>query len=71
MKGFCVGDMSPTWGSGREQEPKSGIEKTRAAGQRRTPNIRYVGDTTSDNVSTTQADGCVKLHGRHPKAELI
>ena len=32
--------------------------------------IRYVVDTTSDNVSTTQPGGRVKLHGRHPKADL-
>jgi hypothetical protein len=32
--------------------------------------IRYVVDTTSDNVSTTQPGGRVKLHERHPKADL-
>jgi len=32
--------------------------------------MRYVVDTTSDNVSTRQVDSCVKLHGRHPKTDL-
>jgi hypothetical protein len=49
---------------------KSGIEKRKSAGQGRMPHIRYVGDTTSDNVSTTQLPGPRQPHCEHPKTRL-
>jgi len=53
-----------------KQEPKAQRERGQWQVKVGRRHIRYVVDTTSDNVSTTQPGGRVKLHGRHPKADL-
>ena len=32
--------------------------------------MSYVGDTTQENMSATQANRCVKLHERHARKDL-
>ncbi len=48
-------------------QPKSERERGQSQVKVGWRHVRYVADTTSDNVSTTQPGGRVKLHGRHPR----